>query len=184
VSPLLVVAVALLVLVVGLTLLQRRAHAQSSPPRRDTPPTAPPARATAADAPRPRKLELSTDPLLGDISYDGDTWLVENDLDLHGSVVLVEISGTADGPTSRDHEIVKAALARPDLDTRARTLVLHELERRGVDSTGINLYELAVGPDDDGVLHGYVWYEVPELVGEIGVKSSDHWRTITLEVVE
>ena len=181
---LLQIAVVLLVIVVGLTLWQRRAHAEPTPARRDTPPSAPPPRGSASDGTGPRRLELGTDPLLGDITYDGDTWLAENDIDLHGTVVSVVISGTAAGPTARDRAIVEAALARPDLDSRARTLIVLELERLGVDPTGLAMSELAVGPDDDDVLQGYLWYEVPDFSGVIGVKSADHWQTLTVDVVE
>lgn len=179
-SPLLAVAVVLLVIVVGLTLLQRRVHAQPGPlPSGAKAPDPVPAR------PNPtRSLEVRTDPVLGVMSFDGDMWMAEDDLTLGDTAVLVEISGTIDGPTDADRAYVRAALAQSDLDLRAQALVLPELARRGIDASGMSIYELAVGPDDEGVLSGYIWYNVPDFMAEIGVKSTDHWRTLTLEVVE
>lgn len=180
-SPLLVIAIVLLVIVVGLTWLQRRAQVE---PRgavgKERSPSPPPERTGAAQG---TETDIRTDPVLGVIGFNDGIWMTETDLDLGGSLVLVEIHGTIDGPTDADHQIVKAALARPDLEARARTLVLHELARLGTDATDLAIYELAVGPDDDGALHGYLWFEVTEFLGEIGVKSSDLWQTLTLEVV-
>jgi hypothetical protein len=181
-SPLLAVAIVLLVIVVGLTLLQRRTQAQPPTRRLDTSPAAPPP--TPPPARPVRAPDLYTDPLLGPMSHDGDLWMAEDDLVLGDIAVLVEISGTIDGPTEEDREFVRAALARADLEPRARAMVQAELARRGISADGITIYELAVGPDDDGVRSGYIWYNVPDLMAEIGVKSTDHWRTLTLEVVE
>lgn len=181
-SPLLVIAVVLLVVVVGLTLMQRRAQVQPRAALRKEPPSPSP-RPESPDTSLVTGTDIRTDPVLGVIGFNDGIWMTETDLDLGGTLVFVEIHGTIDGPTNADHQIVKAALARPDLEARARTLVLHELERRGEDATGLAIYELAVRPDDDGVLNGWLWFEVPEFLGEIGVKSSDLWQTLTLEVV-
>ena len=118
-SPMLVVAILALVIVVGLTLLQRRAQAQPGAPRREAmPPGPPPGPARAAD--------LRTDPLLGPMTFTDGMWMAEDDLDLGGIAVLVEISGTIDGPTEEDRAVVRAALAQPDLEGRARALVQAE----------------------------------------------------------
>lgn len=184
-SPLLAVAIVLLVLVVGLTLVQRRSQAQSPSPRRNPMPPSPP--------PAPEEPEFATsaptissgirsDPVMGAISFYHGTWTTEADVNFHGSLILVEIDGSPDGPTHDDHEIVKAALATSDLDARGRALVVAELERRGEDVNGLIPSSLSVGPDEDGVLHGVLWYDAPKFLGEIGVKSADHWQTLTLVV--
>jgi hypothetical protein len=179
-SLLLAVAVVLLVIVVGLTLMQRRARGSSPPPRRDAP-TAPPLRPEPPDT-AVAETDMRTDPVLGVIGFHEGIWMTETDLDSGDSLFLVEVHGTIDGPTNADHQIVKAALAQSDLDARARAMVIAELERRHVDTNDVTLYSLVVRPDHTGVRHGFLWYDVPEFVGEIGVKSADHWRTLTLEV--
>jgi hypothetical protein len=186
-SPLLAFAIVLLVLVVGLTLLQRRGETQSYQARREplSPPTVPdPSDPTLPPDPPPTDTETKADPLLGTIGYYDDRWMTEDDLNLHGSLVMAEIVGTIDGPTNADHEIVRAALARPDLEGRGRALVISELERRGEDTSGLMLLSLSVRPDDSGVLHGFLWYDPGEFLGEIGVKSSNHWQTIHVVVEE
>lgn len=189
-SPLLAVAIVLLVLVVGLTLLQRRGQTDTHRPRRGPMPPAPP---PAPDVPEladppasepPSATDVRSDPVVGTIGYFDGIWMTENDLNLHGAQVMVEITGTVAGPTNEDHEIVKAALARPDLDERARPLVAAELERRGEELIGLVPYSMAVRPDEHGVRHGYLWYDTASFLGEIGVKSADHWRTITIAVEE
>lgn len=183
-STLLIVAIVLLILVVGLTLMQRRAVVQPQAPRR-------PAAGKTVSPPSPSeppevssRIVVRSDPLLGEISLYKGVWTAENDLDLHGTRVLVEIDGTIDGPNDADREFVTAALARPDLDQRARAMVLPELQRRNVETSGVVVYELAVRPDDTGIRTGFLWYEVPSFDGLIGVRSVDHWRTITLQVDE
>lgn len=182
-SPLLVVAIVLLVLVVGLTLLQRRGQVQPHAVRRQP---SPPATPEPPDTSPSEMTAITTDPLLGVIGFHDGGWMTETDLNLHGTLVLVEIAGSIDGPTNADHEVVRAALATPDLETRARALVIAELERRRVrvGATDASAYSLAVRPDRDGVLHGFLWFAAEQFLGDVGVKSADHWRTITLEVEE
>jgi hypothetical protein len=181
-SSLLAVAIVLLVIVVGLTLLQRRAQVNPQAVRRETPSSAQPPPEPPATAPG-TETDIRTDPVLGVIGFNDGTWMTETDLVLGDSLVLVEVHGTIDGPTDTDRQIVEAALAQPDLDARARALVIAELERRREDANDVVMYSLVVRPDDTGVRHGFLWYDAPEFIGEIGVKSSDRWRTLTLEVV-
>ena len=181
-SPLLAVAIVLLVLVVGLTLLQRRGQVQPhAVHRKSSPPPAPP---EPPDTSPSEMTAIKADPLLGTIGFHSGGWMTDTDLNLHGTLVLVEIAGSIDGPTNADHEIVRAALATPDLETRARALVIAELERRRVGVNDVSAYSLAVRPDEDGVLHGFLWFAAEEFLGDIGVKSADMWRKITLEVEE
>ena len=128
------------------------------------------------------ETDMRADPVLGVIGFHEGIWTTETDLNLGGSLILVEIHGTIDGPTNADHQIVQAALAQSDLDARARPMVMAELERRSVDSNEVTLYSLVVRPDQTGVRHGFLWYDAAEFIGEIGVRSADHWRTLTLEV--
>ena len=183
-SLLLAVAIVLLVLVVGLTLLQRRSQAQPRPPQDPMPPLPPPApEAPEFETSAPTMPSgIRSDPVVGAISFYDGTWMTEADVNFHGSLILVEIAGSPDGPTHDDHEIVKAALATRDLDARGRALVVAELERRGEDVDGLIPCSLSVRPDETGLLHGFLWYDAPEFLGEIGVKSPDHWRSLTLVV--
>lgn len=180
---LLAVAIALLAIVVWLTWIQRRAQVSTQGAQRP----ASPARVASPSLPEPRApaqartFDVRTDPVLGVICFDDGFWTTEEDLDLSGTKVEVQVIGSIDGPTTADQGIVTAALARPDLVARAQALVVAELTRRECDASA-SPFRLDVGPGDDGVLRGALWYDAPDLLVEIGVTSADHWQTLTLVV--
>lgn len=180
---LLAVGIALLTIVVWLTWIQRRAQIPSQGARQP----ASPARVASPSAPessapaQARTFDVRTDPVLGVICFDDGFWTTEEDLDLSGTKVEVQVTGSIDGLTTADQGIVTAALARPDLVARAQALVVAELTRRGCDVSA-SPFRLDVGPGGDGILRGALWYDAPDLLVEIGVTSADHWQTLTLEV--
>ena len=174
-SPLLVIAVVLLVLVVGLAVLQRRA---SAPASRGASPSSPPSAPPAGD------LQID-DPILGVLTFNNDNALWEGDsFEFDGIPVLLELSGDVHGPSAAARALVQAAIAQPGLHARGRDIVRAELVTRGVDTDDVEAYQIAVDNSETGAVTGYVWYNVETFDGEIGVSSADGWRTLTLEVIE
>ncbi len=182
-SPLLALALVALAIVVGLTLLQRRAHAQ---PRGVGPspglPASPPSQGPTSSEVHPGLV----DPVLGSMTYDGHhSWSIDEDPAFAGTTVIVEIAGGPDGPDADAREYVTKALAQQaDLDARARVVVIEEARRRGFSATQVEAYELMVGPDDDDALSGYLWFDVDDFEVELGVSSADAWRTLRLETLD
>src|SRR5688572_9256541 len=125
-SPLLIVGLVLLLVVAGLALWQRmqqvdpavggRAVARpGASPELSSPPAAPP----AAHPP----LISVTDPVIGAITFDDGLWTTDEDVPFGDTTVIVELTGSADGITDAQRDIVGAALtAAHDLDRRARAL--------------------------------------------------------------
>lgn len=191
-SPLLAVAIVLLVVVIALTLWQRKAQArvtESPASPRPTPapitPVAPGGRRLAAETGAARVGDTVHDPELGTLVYDDiDGWSREDDLDFAGAAVSLTVS-VADRPGEAHRAWLRATLAdAASLDARARQVVVPELQRRGAAYDDLVAYQMAFGEDDEGARRGYLWYCVGDFDGEIGVSSRDHWRTLTLEVIE
>jgi hypothetical protein len=183
----LVVAILALVIVVGLTLLQRRASADPAP-RRAAPAPPPPSEPPPAGLPRgpsrvKNDLQLD-DPILGVLTFNDNALWEGDSFEFDGIPVLLELSGDAHGPYASVRALVQAAIAQPDLHARGRDIVRAELVTRGVDTDDVEAYEIAVDSSETGAVIGFVWYNVETFDGEIGVSSTDGWRTLTLEVVE
>lgn len=181
----LVVAVTALLVVLALTLLQRRAlvdHTRRAPaPITPAPPGAVAQRAPR-DVPRTRRRD---DAEFGPMTWDGEMWSCERHVELAGVDVAIELAGGADGPDAAHRGVMRALIASAaEIDGRARPMVVAELQRRGCPPEDPLPYEAAVGQNDDGRLAGWLWYCFGEFDGEIGVRSEDQWQTLTLEIIE
>lgn len=187
-SPLLIVGLVLLLVVAGLALWQRmqqvdpavggRAVARpGAGPELSSPPAAP----LDGDPP----LISLADPVIGAITFDDGLWTTDEDVAFGETTVIVEVTGSADGITDAQRDIVGAALTGAhDLDRRARALINQELARQGIGESEMDTYELALRPDPDGRETAYLWYDVEESDREMGVSSTDRWRTLKLEILE
>lgn len=191
-SPLLVVGIVLLVLVVALSLRQRSqqvdrtAGGPTNSPHGASggrPAVVPPGPAAASAGDAASKYVFSKDELLGEISFIDGLWTADDDVPFADTTVFVEVQGHRAGLTDAQRELLRLALKYPrDLDGRAREVIQRELDRQGIADTKMELYELAVHPRDDGPEAGFLWYEV-EAGREMGVSSTDGWKTLRLEAV-
>ena len=188
-SPLLIAGIVLLAVVAGLTLWQRRQQVDQSASGRHAAVAAPPAAqvSTVADetVETESSFEFATDPLLGAIAWDEGIWSPDDDPVFAGTTVLVEVHGPRSGLTESQRSVVRAALEHnQDLDTRARATIRQELDRRGVGDSAMEPYSLEVKPGPEGGETAYLWYDVAEADREMGVSSTDRWRTLALEFLD
>ena len=180
-SPLLALAVVLLVIVGGLAWWQRRATRDLSPfASRVVPPETrggAVAARTAATAPTARL----DDAVIGGLTYHGgDAWTGEESLALGGHDVVLQILAGPDGPTDEHRAWVKTAIDRfPIIDADARALLSHVLEPLGVAAADLEPWQLMVGPHDGGVFEGRLYYDVVhETVDELYVRSVEQWTVL------
>jgi hypothetical protein len=182
-SPLLAVAIVLLVLVAGLALLQRRQTRDLS---------ARPAVATFASGTAPvadvdpesdPDWPFKDDPVLGSLMFDGEgMW--SGDLAIGGQDVELFLRASREGPGARHREWVQAAQERGDgLVSEARARLAEALARRGVDLEDPSLQELHVGPDAGGVFEGRLVFDPDhDDLDAVYVQSTDTWRTVEARV--
>jgi hypothetical protein len=183
-SPLLAVGIVLLVAVLALSRLQKSQQVDRSAagrPSTGTAGTAPPVRAAEAGD-RSSKFAFSKDDLLGVIVFDDGIWAADDDAAFAGTTVIVEVHGELAGLTEAQSETVRLALTDSrDLDARARAVIQQELDRQGITDATMEAYELTVRPGRDGREAGFLWYDVKQADREMGVSSTDGWKTLTLE---
>lgn len=180
----LAVALVLLVIVVGLTLMQRRAPTDASGTRPLPPPPTPPRRSPPPSPAVPVPSARIDDAELGSLEFDGfDAWETDA-FAFDGRPVLLEVTGDRSGPSSAARAMAIAARSVPDLIARATALVTAELRRRGEPDPDVEIQQIVVETSPSAGLAGYVWFASATLDGEIGVYSTDDWRTLTLEVIE
>lgn len=183
-SPLLIVAILLLVVVVGPTLLQRRAQRDHGDhARRVTSaalPTQPPERTSpAASAAGPAPARRVADPVLGDLTFDGiDAWVRDEELTLGGRAIAVVVCAGPEGPQDLHRTWMQAVLSRYDaLEAEARALLVSVLEPLEIGHDDITPWQIMIGPvDAPEVFEGRITYESfhPE-IDELYVRSTELW---------
>jgi hypothetical protein len=185
-SPLLAVAILLLVIVGGLAWFQRRATRDLSTgpaPRSggETParvPTPPP------DRVRPT---LITDPVFGDLSFDGfDSWTRDDDLVVADELVEVLVLAGPDGPQDTHRAWMQAALGRLEaLEREARTVLARAMAARGLAADDLTPWQITIGPNDDAtVFEGRLYYDsMHASVDEAYVRSTAMWDRLEPHVV-
>jgi hypothetical protein len=185
--PLLIVGLVLLLVVAGLALWQRMQQVEPAGGR----PVARPAAVSEPSSPTGEPFDGDpplisvTDPVIGAITFDDGLWTTDEDVPFGDTTVIVEVTGSADGITDAQRDIVGAALTGAhDLDRRARALINQELARQGIGESEMDTYELALRPDANGRETAYLWYDVEESDREMGVSSTDRWRTLKLEILD
>ena len=182
-SPLLSIAIVVLVLVMGLAWWQRRATVDASArsPRSEPRATPPLSDAVDVGAPDARPPAVH-DQVLGRLLYGDTLWEGEDEIAFANTTVCIEIAGGPEGPTDRAREIVRTALGRQaDLDARARAMLAAALPDIGHAGASLTPFSIATREDEQHQVVGVIWYEIGDLDGEIGVASADSWQTLTIE---
>lgn len=183
-SSLLIVGLALLVLVVALSLWQRRGQVDHTARTAAHPLPAPPSTAPVDKAGPCRvkgRLQVD-DPDLGVLTFDDALFWESPSLDFDGGSIIAELRGDANGP--HPLALVLAVAAQRDaraLGVRGRDVVVAELTRRGLATDDVQPSGLAVDVED-GQPVAYLWYEAGGCADPIGASSRDGWQTLTLEV--
>jgi hypothetical protein len=186
-SPLLIAGVVLLVVVLGLALWQRRQQVDRTAGVRAAGDLAAVSGGHAvADVSKAESQHLfAKDDLLGAMEYYEGAWTAEDEVAFGDTTVNVEVHGSTAGLTGAQRDLLRRAIeSSHDLDRRAREVIQRELARRGIHDTTMEPYELAVRPRQDGREAGFVWYEVEHADREMGVSSSDGWRTLEVETLD
>lgn len=183
-SPLLAVAIVLLVLVGGLALLQRRQTRDlSQGPAVAAPPSRPAVAVAESDPESDPDWPFKDDPVLGSLMFDHEA-MWSGDVTIGGVALELFLRAGREGPGERHREWVQAAQARGDgLLSEARTKLAEALVRRGVDLQDPTVQELHVGPEADGVFEGRLVFDPDhdDLDG-VFVQTTDAWRTVEARV--
>ena len=183
-SLLLVVAIALLVFVGGLTLLQRRQTRDLSARLGGIPP-APGAPTPLADSDPERDPDwpFKEDPVLGSLMFDQeDLWsgeVVIGDLDIE-----VFLRAGREGPGDRHRQWVQAAQGRGEgLLNEASATLAAALAQRGITLEDLTAQEMHLGPDAAGVFEGRLVFDPDhDDLDAVYVRSIDSWRTVEARV--
>ena len=183
-SLLLAVAILLLVLVVGLTLAQRRQTSDLSARQRgaDAAPSAPPPSADG-DPEHDPDWPFKEDPVLGSLMFDReDLW--SGELAIGELDVELFLRAGREGPGDRHRQWVQAAQQRGDgLLNEARGKLAAALAQRGIALEDLSPEELHLGPDADGAFEGRLVFDPDhDDLDAAYVRSTDTWRTVEARV--
>jgi hypothetical protein len=185
-SPLLVVAIVLLVIVLGLAWFQRRATRDLSTgaaPRAGADPLAP-VPTPPADRVRPTMI---TDPVFGDLTFDGhDSWTRDEDLALADEYIEVLVLAGPDGPQDTHRAWMQAALPRLEtIDTEARTVLARAMAPLGLSGDDLTPWQIAIGPAaGETACEGRLYYDsMHAAVDEAYVRSTALWDRLEPHVI-
>lgn len=184
-TPLLVVGVVLLVLVAGLSLLQRsreRDFSRTAVPR-PAPSAAPPPSDPSDDPDWP----FRSDPYWGELTWDHDrAWEADGAPPLGSEHVTVKLYAGREGPGAEHREWYEAARTRGDaLVRQAAEMLVKALDARGVDCDTPELSEVHIGVPVPvtGRFEGRLLFDPDhEAIDFIDVRSLDTWHTLEVDL--
>ena len=181
-TVLLVIGVVLLVIVGGLSLLQRRSVAPLPTSTR------PPSPLPAVDAlPSPAAPGTGRkawhDPVLGTLTFDDDDlWSGDDELAFGAHDVCAEITAGPSGPDAEQVAVARAAITRDDVEPRARAAVREALQARGIEAPTFLAYRVHAGRAAQHRVVGSVDYASDLYAGDITVITLDEWRTLRVQL--